>query len=83
MVHFLWQNWKNTIFLRVRVKYRITDFFLLFCIFGDRDEDSMVGITQKNILISYNEAILSLSGASYMVSMLDPKDLLCNLIDVQ
>ena len=29
------------------VKYRITEMFLFFCIFGDRDGDSIVGIKQK------------------------------------
>ena len=31
----------------VLVKYRITEMFLFFCIFGDRDGDSIVGIKQK------------------------------------
>ena len=30
------------------MKYRITEIFLFFCIFGDRDGDSIVGIKQKN-----------------------------------
>ena len=46
--------------LRLRVRYRITEVFLFFCIFGDRDGDSIVGIKQEKVLISYNKAILSL-----------------------
>ena len=51
--------------LSVRVKYRITEIFLFFCIFGDRDGASIVGIKQKKkkkkkLLISYDKAILSL-----------------------
>ena len=38
---------EKSIFLRVRVKNRITEMFLIFCIFGDRDEDSIVGIKHK------------------------------------
>ena len=34
--------------LRVRVKYRITEMFLFFCIFRDRDGDSIVEIKQQN-----------------------------------
>ena len=45
--------------LRVRVKYRITEMFLFFCIFRDRDGDSIVGIKQERLLISYDKAILS------------------------
>ena len=33
--------------LRVRVKYRITEMFLFFCIFRDRDGDSIVEIKQE------------------------------------
>ena len=33
--------------LRGRVKYRITEIFLFFCISGDRDGASTVGIKQK------------------------------------
>ena len=46
IVRFEWQNWeKEVISLHVglRVKYRKTDMFSFFCIFGDRDEDSIVG----------------------------------------
>ena len=42
IVHFEWQNWeKEVISLHVglRVKYRKTDMFSFFSIFGDRDED--------------------------------------------
>ena len=42
IVRFEWQNWeKEVISLHVglRVKYRKTDMFSFFCIFGDRDED--------------------------------------------
>ena len=35
--------------LRVRVKYRITEMFLFFCIFGDSDGDSIVGIKQEKV----------------------------------
>ena len=51
---------KVTFNLRLRVRYRITEVFLFFCIFGDRDGDSIVGIKQEKVLISYNKAILSL-----------------------
>ena len=37
----------------------ITEMFLFFCIFGERDEDSILGIKQKQFLISYDKAILS------------------------
>ena len=50
---------KTPFSLRVRVKYRITEMFLCFCIFGDRDGDSIVGFKQEKVLISY-KAILSL-----------------------
>ena len=37
----------------LRVKYRKTEMFLFFCIFGDRDEDSIVGIKkERKTLIS-------------------------------
>ena len=52
IVHFEWQNWeKEVIFLHVglRVKYRKTEMFSFFCIFGDRDEDSIVGIKQERL----------------------------------
>ena len=39
---------------------RITEIFLFFYIFGDRDGDSIVGIKQKTFSISYDKAILSL-----------------------
>ena len=47
--------------LRVRVKHRIPDMFLFFCIFRDRDGDSIVENKQEKniILISYDKAILS------------------------
>ena len=51
---------KVTFNLRLRVRYRITEVFLFFCIFGDRDGDSIVGIKQEKVLISYNKAIVSL-----------------------
>ena len=50
IVHFELQNWgKKVISLHVglRVKYRKTEMFLFFCIFGDRDEDSIVGIKKE------------------------------------
>ena len=31
----------------LRVKYRKTEMFLFFCIFGDRDEDAIVGIKKE------------------------------------
>ena len=40
---------KKTAILRVRVKYRTTEMFLFFCIFGDRDGDSIVGIKQEKV----------------------------------
>ena len=51
---------KVTFNLRLRVRYIITEVFLFFCIFSDRDGDSIVGIKQEKVLISYNKAILSL-----------------------
>ena len=54
------------------MKYRITEIFLFFCIFGDRDGDSIVGIKQKKK-----------GGGKFGGSMMDPKDPLWNLIDVQ
>ena len=35
--------------LRVRVRYRITQMFLFFCIFGDRDGDSIVVIKREKV----------------------------------
>ena len=35
--------------LRVRVKYRITEMFLFFCIFCDRDGDSIMEIKQEKV----------------------------------
>ena len=66
--------------LRVCVKYRITEIKLFFCIFGDRDGNSIMGIKQKKkkkkkFLISYDKAILSLWG-KFEGLMMDPKDLL-------
>ena len=40
---------KVTFNLRLRVRYRITEVFLFFCIFSDRDGDSIVGIKQENV----------------------------------
>ena len=50
MVHFnekLEKKKKKTFNSRVRVKNRITETFLFFCNFGDRDGDSIMGIKQK------------------------------------
>ena len=53
IVHFEWQNWrkKKVISLHVglRVKYRKTEMFSFFCIFGDRDENSIVGIKKERL----------------------------------
>ena len=40
---------KTTYNLRVRVRYRITEMLLFFCIFRDRDGDSIVGIKQEKV----------------------------------
>ena len=57
IVHFELQNWgEKVISLHVglRVKYRKTEMFLFFCMFGHRDEDySIVGIKkERKTLIS-------------------------------
>ena len=60
----------------LRVKYRKTEMFLFFCIFGDRDEDSIVGIKkERKTLISCRLVTLGqVLGCRY--AMMDPKDLL-------
>ena len=72
IVHFELQNWgKKVISLHVglRVKYRKTEMFLFFSIFGDRDEDSIVGIKkERKTLISCH---LVTFRASFRVSIRD------------
>ena len=41
------KNGNVTFNLRLRVKYRITEMFLFFCIFRDRGGDSIVEIKQE------------------------------------
>ena len=72
IVHFELQNWgEKVISLHVglRVKYRKTEMFLFFCIFGDRDEDSIVGIKkERKTLISCHLVTL---GCRFRVSIRD------------
>ena len=60
----------------LRVKYRKTEMFLFFCIFRDRDEDSIVGINkERKTLISCHLVTLGqVLGCQYAI--MDPKDLL-------
>ena len=80
IVHFELQNWgEKVISLHVglRVKYRKTEMFLFFCIFGDRDEDSIVGIKkERKTLISCHLVTLGCRFRVSIYAMMDPKDLL-------
>ena len=53
IVHFEWQNWEKRSILfayrPMRVKYRKTEMFSFFCILGDRDEDSILGIKKERL----------------------------------
>ena len=84
IVHFELQNWGGgkviSLHVGLRVKYRKTEMFLFFCIFGDRDENSIVGIKkerkkERKTLISCHLVTLGqVLGCRY--AMMDPKDLL-------
>ena len=76
IVHFELQNWgKKVISLHVglRVKYRKTEMFLFFCIFGDRDEDSIK--KERKTLISCHLVTLGCRFRVSIYTMMDPKDL--------
>ena len=63
----------------LRVKYRKTEMFSFFCIFGDRDEDSIENweLRKKDFDFIYKGHLVTLGqvlGCRY--AMMDPKDLL-------